>query len=41
MYINRLVLSSESVALFRREEFSTYNVNTIRCRNSVKVSTRT
>ena len=41
MYIDILVLSSESVLLFKTEEFSTYNVSNRRYRNSMKVSTRT
>ena len=41
MYVDRLVLSSKSVALFRTKEFSTYNVRSRCYRNSVKVSTRT
>ena len=41
MYVDRLVLSLESVPLFRTEEFSTYNVSNTHCTDSVKVSTRT
>ena len=41
MYVDKLVLSSESVSLFRTEEFSMYNVSSRCCRNSMKVSTRT
>ena len=41
MYVNRLVLSSESIAHFKTEVFNTYNVSSRCYRNSVKVSTRT
>ena len=41
MYVDRLILSSESIPLFRTKEFSTYNVSSRRCTNVVKVSTRT
>ena len=40
MYVDKLVLSSKSVALFRMEEFTTYNVSSRCCRNLVKVSSR-
>ena len=40
MYVDKLVLFSESVPLFRMEEFSSYNVNNTRYTNSVKVSIR-
>ena len=36
MYVHRLVFFSESVALFRTEEFSTYNVSSICCTNAIK-----
>ena len=41
MYVDTLVLFSESVPLFKTEELSTYNVSSTRCTNAVKVSTRT
>ena len=41
MYVQRLVLSSKNVALFRKEEFSTHIVKHRCCRNSVQVSTKT
>ena len=41
MYVERLVLSLESIPLFQMEEFSMYNVSNTHCRNSMKVSTRT
>ena len=41
MYVDGVVFFSESVPLFRMEEFSTYNVNSTCCTIAVEVSTRT
>ena len=41
MYVDGLVFFSESVPLFRMEEFSTYNVSSLRYTNAIEVSTRT
>ena len=38
MYVDGLVFFSESVPLFRTEEFSTYNVSSTPCANAVKPS---
>ena len=36
MYVQRLVLSSKNVALFKNEEFTMYIVKCRRCRNSLQ-----
>ena len=37
MYVDGLVFFSESIPLFRMEEFSTYNVSSTRYTNAVKL----
>ena len=41
MYVQRFVLSSKCVPLFKTEEFNTYIVRSRCYKNLVKVSTRT